>query len=209
MKTIIIASQKGGAGKTTLSLHLAVLASLEGATLTVDLDPQGSLSFWHSRRQSETPLLIKGQADKLPVYVEAAQGEGVQYLIADCAPHDSGATAAAMRYADIVMIPCRPSALDLHAVAATLTMANTLNKPARIVLSQTPPKRHGIEATATQEARALLEDQGAIVAPVSIVSRSVAAQSVIAGQAVQELEPSGLAAQEFRGLWEFIKEELA
>lgn len=208
MKIVIIASQKGGAGKSTLALHLAVLAAQDAPALAIDLDPQGSFAFWQDRREAETPLLIKGQAKQMPVYIEAAKSEGIETVIVDTAPHDSGAMADAMRHADIVLIPCRPSALDLHAVAPTLTMARTLKKPAHVVLSQTPPKRHGIEAQATQEARSLLEGQGASVAPTSIVSRAIAAQSVIAGLAVDEIEPNGLAAQEFRSLWAFIKQEL-
>lgn len=205
MLTIAIASQKGGAGKTTLCLHLSVLAAERGPTLAIDLDPQGSLSFWHSRRQAPTPLLITGTADKLPVYIQAAKQEGIRFCLVDLPPHDSAATAAAMRVADIVLIPARPSALDLHAVSSTLDMVRTLKKRAAVVLSQCPAKRGFGDPQAVTDARKVIVDLGGSVCPVSITARVVAAQSVIAGQAVTEMEPDGAAAREFSSLWQWIE----
>lgn len=204
MKTIAIASQKGGAGKSTLCLHLSVLAAQSGAALIIDLDPQGSVTFWHDRRESQTPLLIQGMAKELPIYLQAAKEEGVKTVLIDTAPHDSASMAAAMRVADLVLIPARPSALDLHAVAATLKMVQTIRKPAFVVLSQCPPKRGFGDPTAVTEARSVIASLGGKCAPVAISSRVIASQSIIAGQAVQEIEPGGAAAQEFAALWQWI-----
>jgi len=208
MKTIAIASQKGGAGKSTLCLHLSVLAAQTGAALVVDLDPQGSVSFWHSRRASETPLLIQGDAKDLHIYLQAAKAEGVKTVLIDTAPHDSASMATAMRLADIVLIPARPSALDLHAVEATLKMVGAIKRPAYVVLSQCPPKRGFSDPASVTEARAVVESLGGTTAPVEISHRVIAAQSIIAGQAVQEIEPGGASAQEFAALWQWIKREL-
>lgn len=60
MKTVLIAAQKGGAGKTTLARNLSVAAALDGLrVLCLDLDPQGSLRAWWESRESETPDMLE------------------------------------------------------------------------------------------------------------------------------------------------------
>lgn len=205
MKTIAIASQKGGAGKSTLCLHLSVLAQERGPALIIDLDPQGSVTFWHSRREADAPLLIQADAAGLATALDAAKRAGIAWTFIDTAPHDSASMAAAMRAADLVLIPARPSALDLHAIGATLAMVQALGKPYAVVLSQTPPRRGFGEPSAVIEARQVIEGQGAHVAPVAIAQRVICAQSIIAGLAVNEIEPGGAAAKEYRSLWHLIE----
>lgn len=208
MNTITIAAQKGGAGKTTLALHLGALAQADGATLLIDTDPQGSLSFWSSRREASTPLVVPINAGRLGEVTSTAKSEGIKFALIDTAPHDSASMAAAMRTADLVLIPARPSALDLHAIESTLTMAGTLKKRSLVVLSQTPPKRGFGEPLAVKEAREVVEAMGGKVAKAYISSRVIAAQSVVAGLSVGELEPNGASAQEFATLWQEVKREL-
>lgn len=204
MKTIAIASQKGGAGKSTLTLHLSVLAQETGKTLIVDIDPQGSTAFWHSRRENPYPILVQSVANQLGTVLDAARADDVAYTFIDTAPHDNASMAAAMRHADLVLIPARPSAFDLQATWPTLEMVKTLGKPYAVVLTQTPPKRGIADITTTTEARQLLSGQGAYVSPVTIAQRVVSAQSIIVGLAVNEIDPNSLAAQEYRALWNTI-----
>lgn len=204
MQTIAIASQKGGAGKSTLCLHLSVLAQEAGPTLIIDLDPQGSVSFWHSRREAIAPLLVKSTASGLATVLGAARGEGIAYTFIDTAPHDSASMAAAMRAADLVLIPARPSALDLHAIGATLAMVRELRKPYAVILTQTPARRGFGDPAAVGEARQVIEGQGGLVSPVYIGQRVISAQSIIAGLAVNEIEPDGHAAAEYGALWLWI-----
>jgi chromosome partitioning protein len=208
MQTIAVASQKGGAGKSTLCLHLSVLAQEVGPTLITDLDPQGSISFWHSRREAAAPLLVESTVSKLPVVIQAAEMEGVRFTFLDTAPHDSASMAGAMRAADFVLIPARPSALDLHAIGATLSMVRELRKPYAVVLMQTPARRGFTEPAAVSEARQVIEGQGGVVSPVYISQRVISAQSIIAGLAVNEIEPDGPAATEYRALWLWTMERL-
>lgn len=208
MKTISIASQKGGSGKTTLCLHLLALAAATGPTLAIDLDPQRSLSFWHDRRGTGEPLLIPGEAAHLSTYLGAARQEGIAYCLIDLPPHDNAATAAAMRVSDLVLIPARPSALDLHAVAATVEMARTLGKPAYVVISQAPPRRGFGKPGAVLDAESVIEGMGGQVCPVAISQRVIASQSVIVGKTVSEIEPAGAAAAEFLDLWKWIERTL-
>lgn len=208
MQTIVIASQKGGAGKSTLALHLATLAQAEGPTLLIDTDPQGSLAFWHERREAKTPLLVKIGTGRLPEVLEAARNEGVRWVLIDTPPHDSAGIAAAMRLADLVLIPARPSALDLHAVESTLRMIEAVQQPALVILSQAPSRRGFGEPTAVREARQVIEAMGGKVADNFIAARAVAAQSVVAGLSVGEMEPQGAAAKEFSAIWAEAKAAL-
>ena len=77
MKTVAIISQKGGAGKTTLSVHLATAAALSGhSAAIIDLDPQGTAASWGDRRRADAPEVVSGQAARLGVLIEAAQATG-------------------------------------------------------------------------------------------------------------------------------------
>src|SRR5690349_17764518 len=120
MKTIAIISQKGGAGKTTLALHLAVAGELAGKTTAViDLDPQASATGWKDTRSSEAPAVVSAQAARLGKVLEAATENGVELTIIDTAPHSESSALAAARASDLILIPCRPAILDLRAIGTT------------------------------------------------------------------------------------------
>jgi len=208
MKTITIAAAKGGVGKTTLTLHLGTLAQAEGPSLLIDTDEQKSLSFWSSRREATVPLVVPIGHTQLAEVIETARTEGIKFVLIDTAPHDAAGMAAAMRQADLVVVPTRPNALDLHAIETTLAMARTLRKQTLVVLSQTPVRRGFGDPQAVREARDLLAGMGATVAESFISSRVIAAQSVIASLSVGEIEPAGASAQEFTALWREINKGL-
>ena len=208
MQTITIASQKGGSGKSTLALHLGTLAQADGTPVLIASDPQGSRSFWHERRADPTPLLVRVTAPRIVEVTDVARREGITWCLIDTAPHDSASMANAMRVADLILIPARPSALDLHAIEPTLRMAVTLKKRSLVILSQTQPRHAFGEPSSVREARDVIKAMGGRVAEAVISSRMVAAQSVIAGLSVGELEPNGPSAKEFQALWNEIKQEL-
>src|SRR4051812_9330361 len=116
MKVIALLSQKGGAGKTTLALHLAVAAEQDGhQTAIIDLDPQASAASWGDSRAAETPVVVSAQSSRLAQVLEAARNAGAALAIIDTAPHSESAALAAARAADLILIPCRPAILDLRA----------------------------------------------------------------------------------------------
>src|SRR6516162_6805684 len=109
MKVLAILSQKGGAGKTTLALHLAVEAQRLGLTTAViDLDPQASAASWGDGRQQESPVVVSAQASRLNQVLSAAKEADARLAIIDTAPHSESAALAAAREADLILIPCRP-----------------------------------------------------------------------------------------------------
>src|SRR5580692_6942656 len=97
MKVIAIISQKGGAGKTTLAVHLAAAAAAAGhTTAIIDLDPQATATSWGDRREATLPEVISGQAVRLPALLKAAQDNGADFLVLDTAPNaDQSASLAA------------------------------------------------------------------------------------------------------------------
>ena len=208
MRTIAVAAQKGGAGKSTLAIHLASLAMEEGGAALVDCDPQGSLTWWHGQRADADPALVEapGDPNRMRAALDAARAEGLGWALVDLPPHDSAITAEAMRAADLVLVPTRPAALDTVANRATLAMAARLDVPALVVLTQCPPRRGFMDPPDVADARALLQADGAQVAETTITTRAVVARSIVAGATVGELEPSGAAAREFRRLWAEVKE---
>lgn len=209
MKTIALLAQKGGAGKTTLAIHLATLAVAEGRrTVLVDMDPQRSAGDWWRAREAETPELVECEAKDLPAVMELARADRVDCLMLDTAPHAEPAAVTAARLANLVLIPCRPAILDLRAIGKTVDIVQAIGARAAIVLNSCPPSRGFGEASLTREARQGLEAYGLPVCPVAITQRAALSHALIDGRAVHEFEPDGKAAAELRGLWKWIREGL-
>src|SRR5260370_42550590 len=119
MKTIAIISQKGGAGKTTLSGHLATAAALSGhSAAIIDLDPQGTAASWGDRRRADAPEGGSGQAARLGGVIEAAHGNGADLVILDTAPNADQNALRAAQPADLVLIPPRAADFALRAIQA-------------------------------------------------------------------------------------------
>src|SRR6516165_5832775 len=200
MKTVTIVSQKGGAGKTTIAVHLATAAASAGhAAAIIDLDPQGTAASWGDRRQADAPEVISGQAARLAVLIDAARVNGAAFLVLDTAPNADQTALRAAQVADLVLIPCRAATFDLEAIQTTLTLGQLAQKPSYVVLNAIPP-RSGIG----REAAEGLISQGAAVAPVMLCQRAAFTHGVIDGRTAQEFEPEGKAAEEIGSLYTWL-----
>ncbi|MFT3920964.1 MAG: ParA family protein [Myxococcales bacterium] len=170
MHVIAVLSQKGGAGKTTLAVHLAVAAEQAGqAAAIIDLDPQASVTGWADSRSSDAPAVVSAQASRLRQVLDVAERGGAALAIIDTAPHSESAALAAAREADLILIPCRPAILDLRAIGQTVDLARLAGKPAAIVLNAVPPR-----GTLTDEAVQAVEAYGLPVAPIYLGHRACA-----------------------------------
>jgi chromosome partitioning protein len=136
MNTIAIISQKGGAGKTTVAIHLAVAAGRRGMkTAVFDLDPQPSAASWADKRNSPSPAVVPAQAARLPRLLKQAAAQSADPMIIDSAPNADAASLEAARAAELILIPCRPAAFDLNAIGTTLNLASVAAKPAFVLLN--------------------------------------------------------------------------
>lgn len=206
MQTIAIVSQKGGSGKTTLSLHLAVAAQQAGrSAVVIDLDPQASSAGWKDSRASEEPVVVSVPATRLPQALEAAKNGGADLAIIDTAPHSGEVALAAAEAADLVLIPSRPGILDLRAIGTTARVVKLAGKPGYVVLNAMPPRAPHVLADATKAAAV----HGLDVAPVSVQQRAAYAHSLTAGQTAQEFERGGKAAEEIAKLYEWLRRAVA
>jgi chromosome partitioning protein len=198
MPTVAVISQKGGAGKTTLALHLAAAAEEDGRTaLVIDLDPQATASQWAAWRKDAPPVVIDSAPPRLSSKIEQARGQGADFIVIDTPPHADSAASAAVEAADLVLIPCRPSAFDLAAVQTTASLVRMRGKPAFVIFtagSPTAPRMY-------QEAAQLVGDYGLSACGLALPDRAVFRHASAEGKTVMEMEPGGRAAEEVRQIY--------
>ena len=200
MKTVAIISRKGGSGKTTVTVHLAVAFVQAGRnTAIVDLDPQASATNWKDRRAAELPAVISAHASRLRHEMKRVEESGGEVVLIDTAPHADSAALEAAKAADLVLIPCRPAILDLEALANTLQLVCTTAAPVMVILNAVAAT--GTEAAEAAEAIAGLDAE---VCPVSLGNRVAFSRSLISGRTAQEIEPEGKAAREIERLQAFM-----
>lgn len=200
MRILAFTSAKGGSGKTTLAVSLGVAAMQAGERpYLIDLDAQNSLLGWRARRQQDDPPADRIEASQLPAALAALPKAGFTLAIIDTAGIDSAAVSAAMRAADLALIPARPSALDLEAARPTLSALTRIGTDYAFILNACPPGR----SSRIDDAGRALALLGVLATPV-IVQRTDHVDAVGLGLGVTELAADGKAAQEIRDLWNWI-----
>lgn len=204
MKTIAIISQKGGAGKTTIAIHLAVAAELcEMKTAVFDLDPQASASSWADKREKISPVVVSAQAARLSGLLDQAADQSADLVIIDSAPNADSASLAAARAADLILIPCRPAAFDLNAIGTTLNLATVANKPAYVLLNAVPS--HG---KVGEEARLALKNGQINVADPVLHCLVAFSHAVNDGLTAQEYDSKSKAAIEITTLFNWLLKKI-
>jgi chromosome partitioning protein len=205
MNVITLASRKGGAGKSTLTAHLAACAHAGGRRcLVLDADPQGSLTLWHSLRADGQPPL-QSAARGIDRALAFAMVEGVEWVFIDTAPTMWVVVQEAIRAATMVVIPARPGFFDLNAVRETVATARERDRPYAVVLNAAPAKRDDREARVLAHSRAFLDRHGIPVWSGQISQRAGFALTLAAGGSACEIEPQSAAAAEIAGLWSAIE----
>lgn len=200
-------AQKGGTGKTTLSIHLAVVAEQYGRQVAlVDLDPQASAAEWHHGRTADTPLLARATASDLPEVLQECEDAGIDIVIVDTAPHSNEEAARAASSSDFVVIPCRPTILDLRAIAPSIDIAAATKRRAAVVINSAPPRTGIAETRIVSEARDAIERYDVECWDGQVTQRAAFSHALIDGRAVTEFEPGGKAALEIERLWSWLSE---
>jgi chromosome partitioning protein len=201
MHTIALIAQKGGTGKTTLALSLAVAAEQDGqSAVIIDLDPQSTACNWGDRRQSQSPIVIDAQPARLQNALSKAEEGGVDLAIIDTPARSEQASLAAAKCADLVIIPCRPQVYDLETVPTSLELVKLAGaKPALALLNAVPSRgqRH-------EQAVQALQGLGLTVCPVYFGQRAAFGDSAALGQTPLEYEPQGKASEEIRLAYKYL-----
>jgi chromosome partitioning protein len=204
MKTVAILSQKGGVGKTTLAIHLAVTAILKKKkTAIIDLDPQASVYGWWNGREVDNPDVISAQAVALPSITEEAIRQKVDLMLIDTAPHSESAAIAAAEHADLVLIPCRAGILDIRAINASIKIAKLAETSAVVLLNAVPA--HGARGEAAKEA---IKKYKIKVVPHQMGLRVAYDDAILEGLGVAEFEPHGKAAEEIESIFKWIVKKI-
>jgi chromosome partitioning protein len=207
MFKIAIIGQKGGDGKTTITLGLAVAATeAEQNVAIIDLDPQANAANWKDRRVGENPAVISAQVSRLKQTIQTAQDYGADLVLIDTPGRSDSAAIEAARNADLVLIPVRPQIFGLETLKGVRDLLRVAGDPlAYVVVNGIHPQvTKGVETT-----RTLIEDTfGLNVAPMHLCQRGSYAEAPTIGRSAQELDPGGKAANELRRLYMFTFELL-
>jgi chromosome partitioning protein len=210
MHTIVLATQKGGSGKSTLAIGLALAAKDAGHKVRlIDTDPQGTLSNWQVRRGTAEPIVEAiYNVSRIETRMEQLAGGGITLTIIDSASGVSATTAAAIRCADLCLIPARPCVTDIEACAPTLKAVRAWRKPFAFVLNQTPVRGRRIDNAALALGGADLRDMSDVLARPFIAMRNDHQDALALGLAVSEYAPASKSAEEIGHLWRWAEARL-
>lgn len=206
MRTIAFVTQKGGSGKSTLAACLAAAAHEKGERVfLIDTDPLMSLSKWAKARGDKDIPVEWVPAGKLASALSMLEKKGITLAIVDTGAGKSPAAAAAIKAADLCIIPARPNAFDLWASELTRKACSAARKEFAFLLNQCPPSQ---QSARIEDGAKALEAMGGLLTP--LVSTRVDYQEAARhGLGVTELNPLGVAAEEMRDLWASVKRRVA
>ena len=201
MQVIVINSQKGGSAKTMLAKHLSVEAERagDGPVFLIDTDPQGSLTAWHTKRESEIPQRAELPFEGLDKGLELLRRHGAAHCLIDTASGRVEVARELFKLADFVIFPVQASEDDLTAAPVTVQALKEAGVPFLFVLT-----RVKANTLITAQAAAVLSKHGA-VAETFVNDRTAYKSPYPKGQTITEAEPKGAAAKEITALWENIK----
>ena len=205
MYTVAVIAEKGGVGKTTIALALAVGAARSGKrSAVIDTDPQATASKWTDRRSEEFPWVVPTHAARLRTAIDQAKEQGVDFLVIDTPPHAGTDAAEAARLADVVIVPVEPHLFTLETLPKLSDLLKLAGDPPAFVVVNKASTQGREGEQAAEHVRGL----GLPVCPVVIHQRAAHRHAGNLGQAAAEFEPGGKAAQEAMNLYTYTMQHL-
>lgn len=202
METWAVIAQKGGAGKTTLALHLAIAATQAGKLAgIIDVDPQESAIKWARIRDKTFPPVTKAVTPELGEMRQTAMDAGADVLIIDTSPRADAECIAIAKIADLIIVPSRPSILDLQSIADTIELLDQAGAKTRAVVVLNSVAARTAEG---RDAAAVLSGLGVSLAPTRLGERADYRHALTAGKGVTELDPKSPAAKEINTLYKWL-----
>lgn len=202
MFTIGFFAQKGGPGKTTLSIHASVQAAELYRVFVGDADSgQDSLWKWSKSRPFDTPTIEQVSAVRIKQQLASAAARGFELAIIDCPPHGDAWAPKLAEAFDFAVVPCRPSRLDLEAVGDAVRVLEGVGVPFVFVLN-------GIRAQSTRKNAAAVKalKSWGPVCPFMVPRLDAYEDALNDGRAVTEFAPGSNAAGAVRAAWQWIFE---
>lgn len=208
-KVIALAASKGGVGKTTLSVALAVHAASMGQKIALlDRDPQESLADWYDRRIQEKGEAAGGlnlklfEVDSTQEAIGLITAQGFDYLIIDTPPAMANLIEDAIAMADLVVVPSRVSGLDLRAVAPMIDLCTRLQRPLALVFNSVTKAQ--VTPKDIAGARQYLASEGVRVLETTVAQRKAYVAPMTTGLGPTEMARSEEAYAELSALWSEI-----
>ena len=210
MQTLAVVSRKGGAGKTTVAVSLALAARQAGMKVAlVDLDPLQSAAQVVRPRADAPSLLFESSAAKLFVLQQACRQEGCDLLIVDTPTGPEAEIVSAIRLSDLSIAVTRPTTLDIAAVRQSTTLIGRTGRAGLVLLNQCPAPRGEAECGLVGDALERLKFCGVPIARSKLRSRTAYQVAPTYNQGVTESSPGSEAAFEVLELLAEIGEHLA
>ena len=203
---IAIVSQKGGSGKTTLAVNLATRAAQAGhESCVVDTGPQATAAAWSDWRGDFLPVVVTSPPARIARTIASAKKNGVDFIVIDTPPHADAAAREAIKAADIVLIPTKPRAFDLHALEPIAELVSFAKKPAFVVLNSVPAGA----TVLTKDAKKAAKEIGLKMCSITLGDRAAYHRSSAKGESAAEMSPDSKAAKEIDRLWKWLRKKLA